>query len=444
MNMLKNPRGKEKWQKKRRKREDAGKLSPDNVLTAKMLGGFSLQYQNREIVLDRNTLSKTTQLLQILLLAGKEGVAKTSLIDALYGRDDSVENKNGSLNNTIFRMRKQLKAAGLPESNFVVIKSGMCYWDERIPVSVDALEFSEKARQARLADTLEEQLRDCVAACRMYTGEFLPSMIGEDWVSVRNAACREQYFYCMNEACRELMSRERYEELVELAHAAAEIYPFEEWQEWEIDGLIALARFKEAMEVYERTTKKTLDEFGLAPSPEMLKRFRIMGERMSQAAGAIDDIRHRLVEKEKKRGAYFCTFPSFVDIYHVFSRIMERKGISVFIMLCTLKNQKNQVCGDEMGKDREASHQLSEAIRISLRSGDFYTRYNYSQYLIMLSEIQQENCSVVSHRIDQNFQKMEETTGYYIDFYVASIAEICEEEKPKPEKKFKEKKNMWK
>lgn len=428
----------------KKKTEDAGKLSPDNVLTAKMLGGFSLQYQNREIVLDRNTLSKTTQLLQILLLAGKEGVAKTSLIDALYGRDDSVENKNGSLNNTIFRMRKQLKAAGLPESNFVVIKSGMCYWDERIPVSVDALEFSEKARQARLADTLEEQLRDCVAACRMYTGEFLPSMIGEDWVSVRNAACREQYFYCMNEACRELMSRERYEELVELAHAAAEIYPFEEWQEWEIDGLIALARFKEAMEVYERTTKKTLDEFGLAPSPEMLKRFRIMGERMSQAAGAIDDIRHRLVEKEKKRGAYFCTFPSFVDIYHVFSRIMERKGISVFIMLCTLKNQKNQVCGDEMGKDREASHQLSEAIRISLRSGDFYTRYNYSQYLIMLSEIQQENCSVVSHRIDQNFQKMEETTGYYIDFYVASIAEICKEEKPKPEKKFKEKKNMWK
>ena len=39
-------------------------------------------------------------------------------------------------------------------------------------------------------------------------------------------------------------------------------------------------------------------------------------------------------------------------------------------------------------------------------------------------------------------EKKKETTGYYIDFYVASIAEICEEEKPKPEKKFKEKKNM--
>ena len=43
----------------KKKTEDAGKLSPDNVLTAKMLGGFSLQYQNREIVLDRNTDRKS-------------------------------------------------------------------------------------------------------------------------------------------------------------------------------------------------------------------------------------------------------------------------------------------------------------------------------------------------------------------------------------------------
>ena len=429
----------------KKKTEKAENMSEDNILSARMLGGFSLQYQGREIVLDRNILSKTTQLLQMLLLGGQEGVAKTSLIYALYGRDDEVENKNGSLNNTIFRMRKQLKATGLPESSYVVIRSGMCYWDETIPISVDALEFDKKVRQARLSENLEDRLNRLMEACRMYNGEFLPSMIGEDWVAVRNAAYHEQFQYCMNEACHELLVRERYEEMVELAHAAAEIYPFEEWQIWEIDGLIALARFKEALEVYERTTKKMLDELGLAPSPELLKRFRIMGERMSQASGAIDDIRHRLVEKEKKKGAYFCTFPSFVDIYHVFGRIMERKGISVFIMLCTLKNTKDQVCGNEEGKDREVSHLLSEAIRTSLRSGDFYTRYNYSQYLIMLSEIQQENCAIVSHRIDQNFQKMEETKGYHIDFYVASIAEICEEtEEAKPEKKFKEKKNMWK
>ena len=83
-------------------------------LEIRMLGTFSLNYGGKEIVIDRNTVSKTTQLLQMLALYGQEGISKAGLIDALYGRE-SVENKNGSLNNTIFRLRKQLKTAGLPD-----------------------------------------------------------------------------------------------------------------------------------------------------------------------------------------------------------------------------------------------------------------------------------------------------------------------------------------
>lgn len=414
----------------------------DGMLSAKMLGGFSLQYDGKELTLDRNTLSKTTQLLQILLLNGEKGVAKTSLMDALYGRED-VENRNGSLNNTIFRMRRQLKSAGLPESSYLLIKGGMCYWDSAVPIEVDALEFEKKVQQARLEEDPDARVEELLEACRRYTGEFLPSMIGEDWVAVRNAGYRQQYFYCLDELCSELTVRERYEELVKITRTASEIYPFEDWQIHEIDALIALDRYKDAMEVYERTTKKMLDELGLAPSPEMLRRFRIMGERMSEAAGAIEDIRSRLTEKERMAGAYFCTFPSFVDIYHVFSRIMERKGISIFIMLCTLKDSKDRVCGNEPGKDREVSHLLSDSIRRSLRSGDFYTRYNHSQYLILLSEIKQENCMLISQRIERKFREEEQAKGYKIDFYVASAAEIGETE-PKPEKKFRENKSIWK
>ena len=415
---------------------------PEQKLEVRMLGGFSVMYAGKEIVIDRSFVSKTTQLFQLFLTHAQDGVSKATLIDALYGREE-VENKNGSLNNTIFRLRRQLKAAGLPDSNYICIQSGMCTWDETIPVWVDVCEF-EKLVQEGQECSKEEQLDAYRRAVAIYAGEFLPNMIGEDWVTVENVHCRDLYARCVQELCEDGMMEERYEEVLRVSSAAAAIYPFEDWQLWQIDSLMAMSRYQEAMTVYEKSTQLAFDELGLSPSPEMLRRFRIMGEHVSQTAEVADDIKNRLSEKEKTMGAYYCAFPSFVDIYHVFSRIMERKGISVFIMLCTLKNQKNQVCGDEMGKDREVSHQLSEAIRISLRSGDFYTRYNYSQYLIMLSEIQQENCSVVSHRIDQNFQKMKETTGYYIDFYVASIAEICEEEKPKPEKKFKEKKNMWK
>lgn len=42
--------------------------SMKNILKVRMLGGFTLEYKGKELVLDRNNVSKTTQLFQLLLL----------------------------------------------------------------------------------------------------------------------------------------------------------------------------------------------------------------------------------------------------------------------------------------------------------------------------------------------------------------------------------------
>ena len=67
---------------------------PEKILRVKMLGGFSLRYDQKEIVLDRNAVSKTTQLLQMILLYAKEGISKAALIDALYGREEVEKRKS--------------------------------------------------------------------------------------------------------------------------------------------------------------------------------------------------------------------------------------------------------------------------------------------------------------------------------------------------------------
>lgn len=102
-------------------------------------------------------------------------------------------------------------------------------------------------------------------------------------------------------------------------------------------SLMAMSRYQEAMEIYEKVTKMVQDELGLPPSPEMLKRFQVMGEYVSQTAEVTEDIRKRLDEKDHIEGAYYCSFPGFVDIYHVLRRMMERNGTAAYIILCTLK-----------------------------------------------------------------------------------------------------------
>lgn len=155
----------------------------------------------------------------------------------------------------------------------------------------------------------------------------------------------------------------------------------------------------------------------------MLERFKLMGERTSQAAGAIEDIKYRLREKESIEGAYYCTYPSFVDVYHVFGRMMERTGMSVFLMLCTL-NFINIETDDE--NQKYYSELLRESIQKAVRKGDFYTRYNIQQYLVMLIGITQENCTLVSKRINKEFNKrLTRRKNVSIDYYVASLGEVC-------------------
>ena len=243
---------------------------------------------------------------------------------------------------------------------------------------------------------------------------------------MENVRCRDEYFRVTEELCRWLKGHERYEDLHKVAHRAAEIYPFDEWQVWEIDSLIGMSRYKEGLEVYQNTEKLLFDEMGVAPSERLLKRFKLMGERTSQAAGALSDIKERLREKDAAVGAYFFPFPSFVDIYHVFSRMVERSGLSVFVMLCTLDYKADHVSEE---KEREKSELLRQAIQSSIRKGDFYTRYNVRQYIVMLIEISQENCPIVSKRIAKKFNKLSGDKKFtQVDFYVASIGEMCEME----------------
>lgn len=312
------------------------------------------------------------------------------------------------------------------ESSYININGGMCTWDPDIETSVDVCDFKQTIESARHEKSQKTKMEIYAKAWKLYTGEFLPDMMGEDWAAVENIACRDMYFDCVEELCHYLKTEEKFEELYRVAHSAAEIYPFYDWQIWEIDSLIGMSRYKDGLDVYKRTTKLMFDELGLSPSAGMLERFKLMGERTSQAAGAIEDIKYRLREKESIEGAYYCTYPSFVDVYHVFGRMMERTGMSVFLMLCTL-DFINIETDDE--NQKYYSEILRESIQKAVRKGDFYTRYNIQQYLVMLIGITQENCTLVSKRINKEFNKrFTRRKNVSIDYYVASLGEVCDTE----------------
>ena len=122
----------------------------DKTLYVQMFGGFSMRYGRRVISLNRERNSKSVRLLQMLLLSVPDGISKNELIDNLYGWSGGGESAdyNNSLNVLIYRLKKQLTAAGLPNDNYIVIRNGICRFESRVPLETDVWQFERTMREA--------------------------------------------------------------------------------------------------------------------------------------------------------------------------------------------------------------------------------------------------------------------------------------------------------
>ena len=391
-------------------------------MICKMLGQASLIYEGQEVELKVSITSKLMQLLFMLLYAGEEGIAKVKLLKNLYGQEELQDVKN-ALRILVFRLKKFLIESGLPADDYIVTKKGICYFGGNLELEIDARIFIQAASAALTMEDGEAKIEEMKRVCKSYTGEFLPDIATETWVTIESLRQKDLFSRCTNEACELLGSRGRYEEMLELCRSAAEKYPLEEWQVMEIDCLIHMERYKEALQVYEKTATLYFDELGLPPSEKMMEQFRIMSGKIQHAADNLPSIQNGLNEGEKRRGAYYCSYPGFVDSYRMLVRMIERTGISIFLMLCTLTDNKGMPLGNDKMTEADMDN-LCQALENSLRRGDSYTRYSQNQTLTLLIGINQENCDLVFKRVCQNFKKLSRGRRVDLACHKASVAEM--------------------
>lgn len=78
--------------------------------------------------------------------------------------------------------------------------------------------------------------------------------------AVANIHYRDLYFEALEELCTILKEKRYFETIYQLTTTAAGMYPFEEWQLWRIDSLIAMNRYQDAMAIYKEATKHFFDD----------------------------------------------------------------------------------------------------------------------------------------------------------------------------------------
>ena len=395
-------------------------------LHIRLFGGLAIDYEGKTMSIGRNKASKYIQLLELVWLSGRQGVSKDELISTLYDREEQ-SNPNNSFNNLIYQLHKRLKKSGLPHYEYVVCRDGVYYSDEAVELEIDALNFIRFVEQARSATNSEEELLYYNKAYKLYRAELLPELSTQEWVIIKSVKLQKLYSECIIALGTYYENRKEFEDMLKVYKKAAEIYPDDEWQIGEINALIGAGNYNEAYRVYNETVRYYTDELGIEPSNELINSFGRMSSHIDASPSKIQQIRDDIINKresldKKDEGAYDCSYPSFIDAYHILSRNMERSGQSVYMMLLTIVDYEGKMITNQSKLDSR-SNCLRDAISVTIRHGDTYCKYSPSQFLLLLVGIDKESCKTVYRRI-LNRYKMNAGPRAEIDYSVVSLADL--------------------
>lgn len=391
----------------------------DKTLKVYMLNEFSIMYGDEILNLEKFGNSKLMELFQILLRYKKNGISREQIMQMLY-EDDSVDDKNHSMDSLVYRLKRTLKQTDIAQEEFFHIKNGIYKWNEEIPIEVDVIEFETMVSELKYADT-ENQKQCLFRAFYCYELEFLEGRPVRPWILEERMRLKKLYFKCIRDLAKILEKEQNYPALYEIYSKATVLYPYDEWQLGQILALQYMGRYSDAYKLYHHTVKKYFEELGHRPSQKMLDNIQSMARNVTNPTESILQIQDRLKEDGSLSGAYYCTYPGFIDIYRYTCRLIERSGQSIFFMMCGVyylnpSGQKSPRAGDI----------LQDTIGRVLRKGDSFTRYSDNQFLILLNGTKKEDCESIFIRIRKNFKKANRNSNCELEYYTSSILETAE------------------
>ena len=370
-------------------------------LKIQMLGGFSLRLGKRELQ-DTDTRSKKVWvLLAYLIIHREQTVTQRTLIDLLWGDETDPINPENALRITMHRTRTLLEQLS-PElgRGMILRRRGGYQWNGGGEVDSERFE----ALCCQKAEDPDLRLRNLMEAISLYRGDYLPRQSGEVWVVSTAAYLHNLFVSAAQEAVELLIQQGRSHEAAGVCRRCLALEPCHEGFCRELMQLLAAAGDRRgAAEVYDRLSKRLFDDFGISPSEETRAVYRAAAYSPEDRVLSIDDVMGNLRESDAPSGALQCDFDYFRILCHALSRTMERSGGAAHVVLLDVistaeREMPRQTIDRVMG-------QLSQQIRLSLRWGDVFCQCSVSQFTVLLSRANFENCQMICDRILRNFRR---------------------------------------
>lgn len=379
-------------------------MQKPNLLKINMFGEFSLTYGENRIDDTSNRSKKIWALLAYLITFRDKEVSQEELIDLLWSNNER-DNPANNLKTLLHRVRSMIDVLGIGDSRHIVrYRRGSYSWYCPVPMVLDTQIFEELcSKGSDITRPISQRIEYYLQALDLYQGDFLTKHTGESWVIPLSVYYKTMYIKAVETSTSLLAEEIRWDDIIRICQHAVSLDPYEESIHYKlIQAFLGAGNQHAALKHYNYAIDLFYNKLGVNLSKKFTALYKKAMKSTQNQELDLNIIKNDLNEQNPLRGAFFCQYEFFKDIYQLEARSTSRTGQVVYIALLTIMDKEDETPPQKLLA--HAMEHLQNTIYHSLRRGDVFTRYSVSQYLIMLPA-NFENSDMILNRIIKQFHR---------------------------------------
>lgn len=395
----------------------------DNSIYITTLGDFSIRYNNNVVSDSINRAYKPWNFLAYLTY-NKDREIPSGEVSALVWDEKSETNTRGSIKVLVHRVRSFLAPlSNSDDFSPISFRKGIFSWNYADHTTLDYQVFERILAEANDSSASEaHRFALYQEAIALYKGDFLHTNKSTWTISVRDRL-HKAYVNTVCEFARMCYDRKKYSLALSTCERAMYLEKNDERLYYHlIKSLYLTGARREALEKYHETTEIFYKDFGITPSDEIKLLYREITKALNVTEKSIELVQAELQESLGNKGAFFCEYEIFKDIYQLTERGCRRSGETAFLCLLTLFSDiDDALTPPDIKYYNRCMDELKHVVQDTLRRRDVYARYSLTQFIVLLSDVTTENATLIAERISKSYKRIHPVKDVKLDAKVAAI-----------------------
>lgn len=371
------------------------------TLKINTLGRLSITNGKNEFPQEKKRSAQVELLMIYLIINRNINIVNAQLIDILWP-DGTSDKPEGALRNLVYRARKELKMF-FSDIDCIKSKGRSYYWNPEIECQVDYEELIKLCDKVESASDPVSKYEYCLEMTNKYYGDFLPEFNYSSWIVEIAESLEKKCLEATLNTLNVLAKNNLYEQVLQIcSHPNSQKIVDTRVYEMQLYAYYQTGKIDLALSFYRKIVDYYYSKYGVEVSRRLKEIYRMILDTSPATQVNVEELEKNLIADEDGDNTFYCDFDIFKNIYQINVRSAKRSMKARILTLLTLVDTSKSL-------DEKAIHQEAEILKViianNLRKNDVYSKFNMTQYSLILAASDLEGAKVALDRITNRYNE---------------------------------------